>query len=126
VSHESPFDKLVGTDLREVSADRVVATVLLDEDRHTQPVGLVHGGVYTTVIETVASVGAQAWLGDAGYIVGISNHTDFLRGIRAGEVRFEATPLQRGRTTQLWQVDVTDEHGERIAHGRVRLFNRRD
>lgn len=126
VSHDSPFDTLVGTQLVEVTADRVVATVLVDPERHMQPVGLVHGGVYTTVVETVASFGAQQWLGDDGYVVGISNQTDFLRGISGGLVRFEATPLQRGRTTQLWQVDVTAEDGTRIAHGKVRLFNRRE
>lgn len=121
---DSPFDRLVGTRFVEVSGQRVVATVEVDPERHIQPAGIVHGGVYTTVVETVASVGATVWLDGNGHAVGVSNHTDFLRAIERGTLRFEAVPLQQGRTLQLWQVDVTDGEGRRIAHGRVRLFNR--
>lgn len=124
--YDSPFDALVGTKLLEASGDRVVATVPVDADRHMQPLGLVHGGVFTTVVETVASIGATLWLGDEGTVVGLSNHTDFLRPVGGGALRFEATPLHRGRSTQLWQVTVLDGDRRRVAHGKVRLFNRRE
>lgn len=123
--YDSPFDDIVGTHFLEVSATRVVATIALAGDRHMQPTGVVHGGVYTTVVESVASRGATAWLGGDGYALGVSNHTDFLRATGSGTLRFEGTPLQQGRTMQVWQVDVTDDEGRRVAHGKVRLFNRR-
>jgi uncharacterized protein (TIGR00369 family) len=68
-------------------------------------------------------VGAALWLGDRGKVVGVSNHTDFLRAVRGGELRAEATPLARGRTTQLWQVEIRDEQHRLVAHAKVRLQN---
>ena len=106
----------------EASGDRVVLTCPVTPDLH-QPFGLVHGGVYATLAETAASVGGSLWFGDRGKVVGVSNHTDFLRAVRRGELRAEATPLSRGRTTQLWQVEIADEQGRLIAHAKVRLQN---
>ena len=116
------FLKLVGLRIEQASGDRVVLTCPVTPDLH-QPFGLVHGGVYATLAETAASVGASLWFGDRGKVVGVSNHTDFLRAVRRGELRAEATPLSRGRTTQLWQVEVADEQGRLIAHAKVRLQN---
>jgi 1,4-dihydroxy-2-naphthoyl-CoA hydrolase len=116
------FTKLVGLRFGEVSGDRVVLTCPVTPDLH-QPYGLVHGGVHATLAETAASVGAALWLGDRGKVVGVSNHTDFLRAVRGGELRAEATPLARGRTTQLWQVEIRDEQHRLVAHAKVRLQN---
>ena len=119
---ERGFIKLVGLRIEPASGDRVVLTCPVTPDLH-QPFGLVHGGVYATLAETAASVGGSLWFGDRGKVVGVSNHTDFLRAVRRGELRAEATPLSRGRTTQLWQVEVADEQGRLIAHAKVRLQN---
>jgi 1,4-dihydroxy-2-naphthoyl-CoA hydrolase len=119
---ERGFIKLVGLRIEQASGDRVVLSCPVTPDLH-QPFGLVHGGVYATLAETAASVGASLWFGDRGKVVGVSNHTDFLRAVRRGELRAEATPLSRGRTTQLWQVEVADEQGQLIAHAKVRLQN---
>ncbi|MGH2814736.1 MAG: PaaI family thioesterase [Actinomycetota bacterium] len=119
---ERGFIKLVGLRIGQASGDRVVLTCPVTPDLH-QPFGLVHGGVYATLAETAASVGASLWFGDQGKVVGVSNHTDFLRAVRRGELRAEATPLSRGRTTQLWQVEIADEQGRLIAHSKVRLQN---
>ena len=116
------FLKLVGLRIEQASGDRVVLTCPVTPDLH-QPFGLVHGGVYATLAETAASVGGSLWFGDQGKVVGVSNHTDFLRAVRRGALRAEATPLARGRTTQLWQVEIVDEQGRLIAHAKVRLQN---
>jgi len=116
------FIKLLGIQTEEASADRVVLTCPVTPDLH-QPFGLVHGGVYATLAETAASVAGALWFGDRGKVVGVSNHTDFLRAVRRGELRAEATPLARGRTTQLWQVEIGDEQGRLVAHAKVRLQN---
>ncbi len=114
--------KLVGIRIEEATGDRVVLSCPVTPDLH-QPFGLVHGGVYATMAETAASVAGALWFGDQGKVVGVSNHTDFLRPVRRGELRAEATPLARGRTTQLWQVEIGDGQGRLVAHAKVRLQN---
>jgi 1,4-dihydroxy-2-naphthoyl-CoA hydrolase len=119
---DAGFIKLLGLRVEEASGDRVVLTCPVTPDLH-QPYGLVHGGVHATMAETAASIGAALWFGDRGKVVGISNHTDFLRAVRGGRLRAEATPLARGRTTQLWQVAIGDDQGRLVAHAKVRLQN---
>jgi 1,4-dihydroxy-2-naphthoyl-CoA hydrolase len=114
--------KLLGVRVEEASGDRVVLSCPVTPDLY-QPFGLVHGGVHATLAETAASVGGALWFGDRGKVVGVSNHTDFLRALREGELRAEATPLARGRTSQLWQVEISDGQGRLVAHAKVRLQN---
>ena len=71
----------------------------------------------------MASIGATVWLGERGHVVGVNNNTDFLRASRQGRLVAEARPIHRGRTQQIWQVDVTDEAGKHVAQGKVRLAN---
>ena len=118
----SSFDGVVGLELRDISADRVTARLPVAPHLH-QPYGIVHGGVLCTVVETTASVGAATWFGDRGNVVGVSNHTNFLRAVRDGVLDVVATPVHRGRTQQLWQVAVTDEQERLVARGEVRLAN---
>ncbi len=120
----SPFDKLLGLRVEAASADRVRAVLPVTPDLH-QPHGIVHGGVYSAVVETVASIGAELALQGAGRVVGLSNHTEFLHAVHRGELHAEAAPMSRGFSTQLWDVTVTDGRGRVVAHGRVRLLNLR-
>jgi uncharacterized protein (TIGR00369 family) len=122
---DSPFDRLLGLRLEEASGERVVAVLPVTADL-LQNFGIVHGGVYATAVETTASIGADLWLGAEGHALGLSNDTEVRRAVRAGELRVEATPLERGHSTQLWQVAITDEGGRLVAHGRVLLKNLRE
>ena len=89
---------------------------------HHQPMGIVHGAVYTGAVETAASVGATASVHHLGqFAVGVDNLTDFLRPVTQGRLQVEARAVQQGRTLQLWQVDITDEAGKLVARGRIRL-----
>ena len=89
---------------------------------HHQPMGIVHGAVYTGAVETAASVGATASVYDQGlYAVGVDNFTDFVRPVTEGRLRVEARAAQQGRTLQLWDVAITDAAGKLVAKGRVRL-----
>lgn len=94
---------------------------------HLQPYGIVHGGVHAGVIETVCSVGAglaAAERGQTGGVVGLENHTSFIRAVREGtKLRARATPVTRGRTTQVWHAAVRDEDGQLVASGSVRLLS---
>jgi 1,4-dihydroxy-2-naphthoyl-CoA hydrolase len=115
---------LLGFDVREMSADSVTVTAEVTEALH-QPWGLLHGGVHCALVETAASIGAQLWLGTDGIVVGVSNQTDFLRGVKQGTLEARATPLHRGRLQQLWQVDIHDSDERLVATGKVRLQNLR-
>lgn len=90
---------------------------------HHQGYGIVHGGIYCTVVEHTASVAAGTWFKERGHVVGVSNSTVFIRAARSGRLRVEASPLQRGRTQQLWQVFITDEQDRLVAKGEVRFAN---
>ncbi|KIG18914.1 ComA operon protein 2 [Enhygromyxa salina] len=115
------FNQLIGLRFVSASYDEVVAELELDST-HLQPYGLVHGGVYSSMVETLASVGAALNLEPLGrHTVGLDNHTSFLRAVRSGALVGRARPLARGRRTQVWEVNITHE-GELVATGRVRLL----
>ena len=117
------FLRAAGLVFDEITGDRVTGHLDLGPD-HQTPWGIVHGGVYTTAIESAASAGASAAVRDQAQVaVGLTNTTHFLRSATGGRVRVEATALSQGRTQQLWRVDITDESGRLIAHGEVRLQN---
>jgi 1,4-dihydroxy-2-naphthoyl-CoA hydrolase len=128
---ENPFTArptyvtLTGIELTEASIDHCEGRLEIVPDHH-QPYGVVHGGVYCTLIETLASTGAALWAMDRGMAgaVGLSNKTDFLRATTEGVLLGRASPVHRGRTQQLWQVDITREgDGKLVAQGQVRLQN---
>jgi uncharacterized protein (TIGR00369 family) len=119
----SDFVRAAGLIVDEVSASRVSGHIQVGPQHHT-PWSIVHGGVYTTAIESAASIGASSAVRDQGQVaVGLTNTTHFLRSLTAGRVTVEAVALSQGRTQQLWQVDIRDDSGRLIAHGEVRLQN---
>jgi len=119
----SEFVRAAGLIVDDVTASRVTGHLQLGPQHHT-PWGVVHGGVYTTAIESAASIGASSAVRDQGLVaVGLTNTTHFLRSLTTGRVTVEAVALSQGRTQQLWRVDITDESGRLIAHGELRLQN---
>lgn len=119
----SAFVQASGLVVEDASSSSVAGYVDLGPDHHT-PAGIVHGGVYATLVESAASIGASAAVHDLGQVaVGITNTTHFLRSLSSGRVRVVATPLNQGRSQQLWRVDITDDSGRLVAHGEVRLQN---
>jgi 1,4-dihydroxy-2-naphthoyl-CoA hydrolase len=121
----APFDSELGLQFTELSPDRARAQLEV-RPKLLQPMGLVHGGVYCSIIESMASVAAYTWLnanGDGGNVVGVNNNTDFLRSISSGMVYGTAEPIHRGRRQQLWLVTITDDSDRVVARGQVRLQN---
>ena len=93
------------------------------EAKHRQAYGIVHGGIHAAIIETLASIGAAVnAMPDGRSVVGLENHTSFLRAVREGKLSAVATPITRGRRSHVWQGDVFDEQGKLVATGRVRLL----
>lgn len=122
---EGAFVRSLGIEIVEASSERIRGRMAVTPDHH-QPYGIVHGGVYCTIVETLASAAGALWAIDQGLsgCVGVSNTTDFIRSTRDGVLIGQATPIHRGRTQQLWEVVVTRENDETIvAHGQVRLHN---
>lgn len=120
----SPFDELIGLDFDYEATGPGKVVAILDADcRHHQPFGIVHGGVYTVAIETVASVGANLTVRQHGRTaVGIHNATDFIRRHVEGRLRFVGEPLHEGRSQHLWSVVARSEIDDKIvARGQVRL-----
>jgi 1,4-dihydroxy-2-naphthoyl-CoA hydrolase len=119
----SAFMQAAGLVLDEVQSSHVTGRIDLGPQHH-QPWGLVHGGVYTTAIETAASAGASTAAQEHGLVaVGVNNNTNFLRSMTDGRVTVDARAIQQGRTQQLWEVRVTDDRDRLIATGQVRLQN---
>jgi 1,4-dihydroxy-2-naphthoyl-CoA hydrolase len=115
--------RAAGLHLGDVGPTAVTGWIDLDAEHH-QPWGLVHGGVYTSAIETAASVGASTAAAEHGLVaVGVNNNTNFLRSMVSGRVEVRASAIQQGRTAQLWEVRVTDVDDRLVAVGQVRLQN---
>jgi 1,4-dihydroxy-2-naphthoyl-CoA hydrolase len=103
------FDSLYGLEVVEHTPDRVVGRVKV-HDGVKQPMGLVHGGVFASMAESLTSAATYvAVAGENKIAMGMSNHTTFLRPITEGYVHAEAVPLMRGRTTWVWDVRITDD-----------------
>ena len=116
------LDSLLGISIVEASGSKVVLTWTVRPELH-QPFGILHGGVHCSAVESAASMGAALWFGDRGTVVGVANHTDFLRAVRDGRLTATAEPIHQGGLQQLWLVNITDEQGRLVARGEVRLQN---
>jgi 1,4-dihydroxy-2-naphthoyl-CoA hydrolase len=115
------FDRLYGLELLESSPERVRARVAV-RDELKQPAGLVHGGVYASIAESLASLATAVAVLPAGETaMGLSNSTSFLRPITEGVIHAEATRLHRGRTTWVWDVRFTDDAGRTCAITRMTI-----
>jgi 1,4-dihydroxy-2-naphthoyl-CoA hydrolase len=115
------FDRLYGLELLDVSDAEVRAQVKV-RDELLQPAGLVHGGVFASIAESITSI--ATWLAvheDGRTVQGMSNQTSFLRPITAGTVHAVAQRRHKGRTTWVWEVDVTDDEGRLCALVRMTI-----
>jgi 1,4-dihydroxy-2-naphthoyl-CoA hydrolase len=115
------FDRLYGLELVEFSNTEVRARVQL-RDELQQPLGLLHGGVYASIAESVASLATALGVLDDGQVaMGLSNSTSFLRPVTEGAVHAHATRLHRGRTTWVWDVQFSDDAGRLCAVTRMTI-----
>ena len=115
------FDALYGLEVLEVTDDLVRAQVVV-RDELRQPFGLVHGGVLASIAETLASVGtAVVVMPEGNGAMGLSNSTSFLRPITDGTIHARALRRHRGRTTWIWDVEMTDDDGRLCALTRMTI-----
>ncbi|MCW4467129.1 PaaI family thioesterase [Glutamicibacter sp. MNS18] len=121
---QSRFVEATGFMVEDITATRVTGHAELGSEHHT-PWGVVHGGVYTAIVESAGSIGASFAVRDRGqFAVGVHNATDFLRPSTGTRARVEATALFQGRTQQLWDVVISvEESGKVLARGQLRVQN---
>lgn len=111
----------IGIEFIELTAEKVVATMPVD-DRTKQPFGLLHGGASAALAETVASIGAFLNIdGETQAAVGVELNVNHLRAKTEGVVTATATPLHRGRRTQVWDIRIEDEDAKLVAVSRLTL-----
>ena len=105
----------------EVGDDYLKATMPVDH-RTTQPLGLLHGGASVVLAETLGSTAATLCVDiEKQYCVGIEINANHLRGVKQGHVTGTARPLHVGRKTQVWQIDIHDDHARLVAVSRLTL-----
>jgi uncharacterized protein (TIGR00369 family) len=102
---------LIDVEILEETEDVVRAKVPVT-DALRQPLGLVHGGVYATIADTITARGGRA----------ISNQTSFLRPITEGTIHVSARRRHNGRTTAVWEVDISDDAGKLCALVRTTIY----
>jgi uncharacterized protein (TIGR00369 family) len=105
------YDGLYGLRINTVSDDEVTGEVAV-RDEIKQPAGLVHGGVYASIAESLASMGtAFVVMREGNMAMGLANQTSFMRPITEGTIHALARVRHRGRTTWVWDVEITDDAG---------------
>ena len=116
------WNSAMGIRIVRATVDEVTAELEIGPC-HRQAYGIVHGGVYAGLIESVSSIAAALWARQHSQsVVGLENHTSFLRAVREGKLSATARPLMRGRRTQVWEAFVSDGAGRIAAQGKVRLI----
>ena len=113
------LDLTLGLRYVDVGPDKVVSELRVTA-KHLQPAGLVNGGVYCAIAESTAST-AGIIFGRGKPVVGVNNNTDFIAAVKDGIIRAEATSIQRGGRTQVWQVLCT-HNGELVARTTLRTM----
>jgi len=112
---ESGFDHHYGLEILESSDEEVRARVVV-RDHHKQPAGLVHGGVFASMAEAMTSIATYQGVQAEGKTAqGLANQTSFVRPILDGTIHAVARRRHRGRTTWLWEVDISDDQGRLCA-----------
>ncbi len=105
------FDGLYGLRITGLADDRVTGQVVV-RDELKQPHGLVHGGVFAAIAESLASIGTGVAVAREGKLaMGLSNQTSFLRPVTQGLIDAVAIRRHHGRTTWVWEVEMSDDQG---------------
>jgi 1,4-dihydroxy-2-naphthoyl-CoA hydrolase len=121
LSENETLIKTLEIEVLEASPEKVVATMPVQPKVH-QPFGLLHGGASVALAETVASLGAFLSVADQGMTaVGLEINANHLRGVRDGLVTATATPIHKGRSTHVWQIEIKDQNDKMVCISRCTL-----
>ena len=116
MAFERTLESHLPRETQEMTEERVVATMSVDDQPVLQPMGIVHGGVYATMAEGMVSEATfRIVYPDGNIAVGMQNSTSFLRPITTGTIHATGRRRHRGKTTWVWEVDITDDEGRLCA-----------
>lgn len=117
--------EVLGIKVTAIEGNSVVATMPVDARTH-QPMGLLHGGASVALAETVGSVSANGTLESGQYAVGLEINANHLRSVRSGTVTARSTAIHIGKSTQVWEIRITDEQQKLVCISRltVAILNR--
>lgn len=113
------LDSVIGIEGYEVDAEGIGRARMAVVDAVRQPYGIVHGGAYATLAESICSRATYESVGPESIAMGQSNDTTFLRPLAEGVVHALATPRHRGRTSWVWDVEMSDAGGRLCAISRM-------
>jgi uncharacterized protein (TIGR00369 family) len=117
----SGFAAEIGVEWVNLDPDDARARIAV-EPRHLQPHGVVHGGVFASLAESLTSMATHGAVREEGMVaMGQANDTTFLRPIADGYINASARPRHRGRTTWVWDVEISDDDGQACALARVTI-----
>ncbi len=119
LDHET-LDQTLGVTYEELTPERVVAVMPVGPRVH-QPFGFLHGGASVALAESVASVGGTLAAAEGKVAMGLEINANHVRPLREGTLRAVGTPLHRGRTTQVWDVRLSDDAGRLVCVVRCTL-----
>jgi len=115
------FDALYGLEMLELTPEIARAQVAVKE-HHMQPMGLVHGGVFASIAESLSSAATTVGvLPEGNSAQGLSNQTSFLRPIISGTIQAVARRRHKGRTTWVWEVEISDDQNRLCALVRMTI-----
>jgi 1,4-dihydroxy-2-naphthoyl-CoA hydrolase len=118
--HQSTLCGRIGIELLEIGDDFIRGRMPVDE-RTVQPMGIVHGGASVALAETLGSVAAWLSTDEDKAAVGLEVNANHLRPVSSGWVHARCAPLHLGRTTQVWQIELTDDAGRRTCVSRITM-----
>jgi uncharacterized protein (TIGR00369 family) len=110
----------LGIEFLEIGDDFIRARAPVDA-RTRQPYGILHGGVSVVLAETLGSCGAHYSAPEGQRAVGLDINANHIRATREGWVTGIARPVHRGRSTQVWQIDLTNDAGELTCVSRITM-----
>lgn len=120
--NKNTLGETLGIEFIEAGEDFIVARMPVDKRTH-QPAGLLHGGASVALAETLGSVAGFLCLDDikTQQIVGLEINANHVRGVREGFVYGRVSPIHIGRTTQVWDIKITNEEGKLVCTSRLTI-----
>ena len=114
----------IGIEITEVGDDFLCGTMPVDR-RTIQPMGLLHGGASVVLAETLGSIAANLCCAEGTYCVGLEINANHLRSVTSGKVTGMARPIHIGRSTQVWEIKIEDDHGRPTCVSRITMATKK-
>lgn len=121
-SSKNTMMEVLGIEYTQVGEDFICGTMPIDNRTH-QPMGIMHGGASAALMETLGSIGSHLLIdSDTEFSSGLDLNINHIRAVRSGFVTGKATIVHKGKTTHVWQVDITNEENKLVSTGRLTVF----